>query len=658
MRKRKTEEEDGGDSRFAMANCTWILMYLLAANHVRKRITRTKADDSIWAKSFQILQKLVRIAAQHCPGPLRVFQTAYGQAEMLRGRTIACVDDGSWLHSCPEGAPCSIAGAIWHWVHPGSRPRGRIAQSILPQIIIRICAGLTQWASVEEEPKTSMLVALQEGGRKTHPALLCRLQQKQKKRRTVAEWRADGLAVQPVVGSLEANTSAQFVNRIHQVFASSQVIELVLDSTRFATRDTQVCIAFASELGMAAYLPPIVNRQVKWRDCPAGSEITDADWTQFCKSGFRSKHRMEVYDTIRGIAHSLSTGMGKSLLDFSLSSELHPLSGGSARYWHPRESRWMRATKEDVKIMMSDASASGSDFKGQLELPDPAKNPPMLLLTVDQKQSQWTAAHFLADPDGLGLMVMFRGDKYRCSWRDFVLAMMHAPGYLDHTAVQVNHALNVNYAPFGSGGHMATRKEIMLDWSQLFPHAGPEFHDIVHKIGIDACMAAPTSTTEIQGLYENLVLGDQRYMNKGRFMKQSSWYSILNLISQHDRVWHAHKFMAQQVADRMGKNKAALGSIARHIVGQDVPVGPSDSGVIAGKPGDKESYLAELRKLRKKAGNAILLVPMFMSDHNLVNARIMLLVGRPAVHALCFGLMPSKRPRLLFLSFGRALPLD
>jgi hypothetical protein len=198
----------------------------------------------------------------------------------------------------------------------------------------------------------------------------------------------------------------------------------------------------------------------------------------------------------------------------------------------------------------------------------------------------------------------------------------------------------------------------MLDWSQLFPHAGPEFHDIVHKIGIDAGMAAPTSTTEIQGLYENLVLGDQRYMNKGRFMKQSSWYSILNLISQHDRVWHAHKFMAQQVADRMGKNKAALGSIARHIVGQDVPVGPSDSGVIAGKPGDKESYLAELRKLRKKAGNAILLVPMFMSDHNLVNARIMLLVGRPAVHALCFGLMPSKRPRLLFLSFGRALPLD
>ena len=97
-------------------------------------------------------------------------------------------------------------------------------------------------------------------------------------------------------------------------------------------------------------------------------------------------------------------------------------------------------------------------------------------------------------------------------------------------------------------------------------------------------MAAPTSTTETQGLYEKYVLGDQRYTNKGQFMKQSSWYSVLNLISQYDRVWHAHKFMAQQAADRMGKNKAALGNIARRVLGQDAPAGPSDSGVIVGKP--------------------------------------------------------------------------
>ena len=49
---------------------------------------------------------------------------------------------------------------------------------------------------------------------------------------------------------------------------------------------------------------------------------------------------------------------------------------------------------------------------------------------------------------GMGLMVMFRGGKFHRSWRDFAFAMKHAAGYFDHTAVQLHHAFNVNYAPF------------------------------------------------------------------------------------------------------------------------------------------------------------------------------------------------------------------
>ena len=222
--------------------------------------------------------------------------------------------------------------------------------------------------------------------------------------------------------------------------------------------------------------------------------------------------------------------------------------------------------------------------------------------------------------------------------------MKHSAGYLDHTAVQLNHAFNVNYAPFGSGGHMATRRELMLDWERLFPRPGPEFDDIVHRIGLDAFRAAPTSTAEIQCMYEQFVSGDERYVKKGQFMKQSSWYSILKLIDKYDRVWTAHRFLADEFAKKLWKNKAALGSIA--------PAGPSDSGAIVGKLGDKESYLAQLRKLRKKAGNAVLLVPMFTSDHNLVNARIMLLVGRPAAHVLCLGLRQSQSSCVLLLSSG------
>ena len=134
-------------------------------------------------------------------------------------------------------------------------------------------------------------------------------------------------------------------------------------------------------------------------------------------------------------------------------------------------------------------------------------------------------------------------------------------------------------------------------------------------------------------MYDQYVLGNEKYIKKGRFMKQSSWFSILSLIDDYDSVWHAHKFLAQQVADKLGKNKAATGRLAKELLAAVVPAGPSDSGASVAQPAapsDKESYLAGLRKLRKQAGQAILLVPMLMNDHNLVNARIMLLCGRPA----------------------------
>ena len=50
--------------------------------------------------------------------------------------------------------------------------------------------------------------------------------------------------------------------------------------------------------------------------------------------------------------------------------------------------------------------------------------------------------------------------------------------------------------------------------------------------------------------------------------------------------------------------------------------GSSDNG--------KEAYLAEMRALRKKAGNALLLAPRLMHSINLINGRIMLLVAKLA----------------------------
>ena len=58
------------------------------------------------------------------------------------------------------------------------------------------------------------------------------------------------------------------------------------------------------------------------------------------------------------------------------------------------------------------------------------------------------------------------------------------------------------------------------------------------------------------------------------------------------------------------------------------------STAVTAHPGEamttKESCTAEMRALRKRAGNFLLLAPLFLHDRNLLNARVMLLVGQVA----------------------------
>ena len=138
-------------------------------------------------------------------------------------------------------------------------------------------------------------------------------------------------------------------------------------------------------------------------------------------------------------------------------------------------------------------------------------------------------------------------------------------------------------------------------------------------------------------------------------MRQSSWFSFIKPIHQHDEVFRARRCHAEKVAElfvsrpggkanvaafvdiiRLGDQIASAGD-AEHsdphrsrenpqtgIVTQNSgPQGPQES-----QTSTKETQLSELRKLRKQAGNALLLAPRLLHDQNLINARIMLLVGK------------------------------
>jgi hypothetical protein len=219
------------------------------------------------------------------------------------------------------------------------------------------------------------------------------------------------------VASVERRAASKRLSATRETVGKSSAVEIAFDSTRFATQDIGVHIRFSPDRGVAAYLSPVVNRNTHWRDAPAGASVEDTCLERFKQHGFRSKGKMASLERVRVLAHLLQVGLGKSLDDFVLASGLSPMPHGGSREWDPLAGRWLRSRLGGAS---ASGSAEGSVVGGTPELPSMSVGRlPVVVLTMDQKQSQCSAAHFLADPGGVGLSVAFRGDMHHPSWRDF-----------------------------------------------------------------------------------------------------------------------------------------------------------------------------------------------------------------------------------------------
>ena len=630
-------------SGVAMANIVWLLMYLLQASVSRLVPGSKKEAQQAQDQALNLLGMLTRRAANF-EDPIR---TAFGQAHMQLDGALSC--DNAWqqhvmphqamltaLGSTERGGPPlhdmqSLAATMWRWarlVHvnaPGRRNKSvpRLCQEILTACLAHVSNKLARWSVSQEECSTAVLIATQPKGKRTSPGLLSRLMRKQNKRMAVRNWQQDGLQVDTRISSLESKSSAFYLQSTRSTFQKEAMVELVLDSTMMATRDLQAHIGHACRINLSVYLPPVILRHLRWRDSVVGAKVSGEDLETFAQSGFRTGKKQQIRDFIQSINHVLTVGFNKDLCSFFPLAKLEPLSSGEVRYWPDASQRFVRTP----------SSGSGKELERQVpELPDEfleITKVPVLLITIDQKQSQWTACQFLARI----IMLAFREDVYHRSWQDFLWAMGHAVGSFTHTAVQMNFACNVNYQPFGQGGHLAKRRELIAEWERLFPTYGPEFETLCHQFSLDARKPLPRSSSELQSWCEKLILDNKDYENTGDLWRQSSWFSILKLLNKYDSVFHARRFQAQEIANRFvlqnPRGKELVASVAETVtkaMTQDTSTGLGLQSNDAGK----EQHLAEMRQLRKKAGNALLLAPRLMHTANLVNSRIMLLVGKVA----------------------------
>ena len=338
------------------------------------------------------------------------------------------------------------------------------------------------WARAQSEPSTGELLACHPAGKKLHPVLVTRLEKKRDPRSAARQWEEDGLRVRPNVSNLETKTSSRYMHETRKMFAKGKIVELAMDSTMLATRDTQISIAFDCHSGVAAYLPPLTHRHLRWREEDPGDIVKDEDFKRFEQQGLRTLAHLDGQDCIRSINHVLRTGLGKDISTFKSEEALVSMPTGGVRYWDPALHRWVRAP----------AAGSGPPT---YELPDSQlAGIRALLLTVDQKQSQWAATQYMADCNvGFDLFTAPRPDPYHRSWRDFQFAMTHSQGNFRHTSVQLNMALNVNYQPFGSGSHLSKRQDVKKEWARLLPTYDEQFESLAGKIAMDLRETAPRS---------------------------------------------------------------------------------------------------------------------------------------------------------------------
>ena len=520
----------------------------------------------------------------------------------------------------------TLSGLLWLAARVCSRGGGevlQIAQGVARDLVLFIAMGLGQWFIKNQQTRTVDLIALQPARRRTMPELVTRMLQKKRPRSTAQQWRSDGMNVTSNVSHLEKRASKAYLSTLHRVLGPQAMVELSMDSTTFATKETNVIMAYSPGLNIGAYLPPMRCRKLRWRSASAGHRIDDVDLAQFMKTGYRTVPRMEIWDGVCELEHALKGGLGKSLKDFQFHERFPLMDPGHVRYYHPVKRQWYRACQVPV---------SGQDSEGAPELSTSTMQMspseiPVLLLCEDQKQSQWSGSHFLVDSDnGLGLFAWFRGDKYHRSWNDWKWATSKAPGQFNWTSVQLNYVFNVNYQPIGSGGHFSKRQETKLDWERLFPSPGPRFEALVKNIGLDSRKPPPTGLRGVEALYTESVLDDTVFTGKGKFMKQCAWYDIIRAISEYDPRWHARRFEIEEVARHLRgegvESKAFVAQVAAAILQQEkeLEAGKTESS--------KESYQARMKHLRKTAGNVLLLAPRLMHNRNLVNARVMLLVSK------------------------------
>ena len=187
------------------------------------------------------------------------------------------------------------------------------------------------------------------------------------------------------------------------------------------------------------------------------------------------------------------------------------------------------------------------------ELPNTGQVPRFLLLTMDQKQTQWHMAHCMARC----FMCFFRGDLFHRAWNDFKWALRWAKGWQHHSMMQLCHAFNVNYGPFPRGGNTAKKQDIHMEWRTLKPMPCDRFRTLLPQICMDLGVPEPGTEAGVQELYRREILEDDSFKKQGRMCKLGAWFDFIRACDEWTKRITARRYHMLEISENfMGAGQA------------------------------------------------------------------------------------------------------
>ena len=465
-------------------------------------------------------------------------------------------------------------------------------------------------------------------------------------------------------------TCAVYYHIVRNALQAVNTLELIFDASRFATRDTEMTQVFAFEgvlpvqairhprltahgrptsYGFAANLPPARHRELRWREGVAGSKPSKEEKERYRVSGFQANRGMATHDLIQ-MLNCLLGHAGKCLISYQCPL-LPRLAAEEERVWCKEKLRWLR---RKVALTERQLHHWEPEVPNEIFLQEWNKIP-MLLLTLDQASTGWGACHFLCAPGsagitahgirkdskrrkqvlkkisgGMNLLLDFIADPFHRSWNDWKQAIKHAIGHITSSIVQMTVVYNHNYQPYLNGANLVKKEEFLKEFQVFNAQHGADWQEVLSELATDGVTAhGAHSEGEAQRLYEALVLQNQHFVKKGTYAKQSAWYSIVEAIAHHDKLFIPWRYLLTQVARDLLRQGTKLSELQEKAVKTlkevaDLPHAGLDDQQT------KEHHKKAMQEMKKKAGagQQIVLCPLLMHNWNWFNMRLVLLFGQ------------------------------